>query len=119
MLDHVRAGSKDAPSRQAQGLGQEQSEGTPLVSTTEHGPYLSTSTLDGGITDKKSVTVDNATDPMILGESSATDLVIAKPLITVEDAQAKLSSNILRVLSKKFKGSLTQVRYKDERDQIF
>ena len=56
---------------------------------------------------------------MLLGESSATDLAIAKPLISVEDAQAKLSSNILKVLSEKFKGSLTQVRYKEERDQIF
>jgi hypothetical protein len=63
--------------------------------------------------------VDNTTDPIILGESSATDLAIAKPLISVEDAQGKLSSNILKVLSEEFKGSLTQVRYKDERDQIF
>ena len=56
---------------------------------------------------------------MILGESSATDLAIAKPLISVEDARAKLSPNILEVLSGKFKGSLTEVRHKDEQDQIF
>ena len=56
---------------------------------------------------------------MILNESSATDLVITKPLISLEYAQAKLSPNILKVLSEKFKGSLTEVRHKDERDQIF
>ena len=75
--------------------------------------------MDGAITDREFDTVDKALDPMVLGEGSATDLAIAKPLISVEDAQAKLSSNILKVLSEKFKGSLTQVRYKDERDQIF
>ena len=75
--------------------------------------------MDGGITDREFDTVDKALDPMVLGEGSATDLAIAKPLISVEDAQAKLSPNILKVLSEKFKGSLTQVRHKGERDQIF
>ena len=74
--------------------------------------------MDGAITDREFDTVDKALDPMVLGEGSATDLAIAKPLISVEDAQAKLSPNILKVLSEKFKGSLTQVRHKDERDQI-
>lgn len=107
------------PSTQVQGHEQEHSEGTPLDSPAEHGSDLSTAVLDGEPIDKNSYTVDNTTDPMILGESSATDLAIAKPLISVEDAQGKLSSNILKVLSEEFKGSLTQVRYKDERDQIF
>jgi hypothetical protein len=75
--------------------------------------------LDGGITDEEFNTVEKVLDPMMLGESSATDLAIARSLISVEDAQGKLSSNILKVLSEKFKGSLTQVRYQDERDQIF
>ena len=75
--------------------------------------------MDGGITDEEFDTVDKVHDPVLLGESSATDLAIAQPLISVEDAQGKLSSNILKVLSEKFKGSLTQVRYKDEGDQIF
>jgi hypothetical protein len=75
--------------------------------------------LDGGITDEELNAVDKVLDPMMLGESSATDLAIAKPLISVEDAQGKLGSNILKVLSEKFKGSLTQVRYREERDQIF
>jgi hypothetical protein len=75
--------------------------------------------LDGGITDEELNTVDKVLDPMMLGECSATDLAIAKPLISVEDAQGKLGSNILKVLSEKFKGSLTQVRYREERDQIF
>ena len=63
--------------------------------------------------------VDHALDPMALNESSTADLVITKPLISVQEALAKLSPNILEVLSKKFKGSLTEVRHKDERDQIF
>jgi hypothetical protein len=56
---------------------------------------------------------------MMLGEISALGLGNVKPLISVEDAQAKLSPNMLKVLAEKFKGSLTQVRHKDERDQIF
>ena len=111
--------SIDTPSIQAQGIGQEHSEGTPLVSPSEHGSDPSTAVLDGELTDKESAVVENVLDPMILGESSATDLAIAKPLISVEDARAKLSPNILEVLSGKFKGSLTEVRHKDEQDQIF
>jgi hypothetical protein len=75
--------------------------------------------LEGGLTDEEFDTVDKVLDPMMMGESSATDLAIAKRLISVEDAQGKLGSNILKVLSEKFKGSLTQVRYREERDQIF
>ena len=75
--------------------------------------------MDGGLTDEEFDTVDKVLDPMMLGGSSATDLAIAKPLISVEDAQGKLGSNILKVLSEKFKGSLTQVRYREEQDQIF
>ncbi len=111
--------STDALSRQAQGLGQEYSEGTSLVSPAEQGPALSAAVLDSELTDRESAILDNAHDTMILNESSATDLVITKPLISLEYAQAKLSPNILKVLSKKFKGSLTNVRHKDERDQIF
>jgi hypothetical protein len=75
--------------------------------------------LEGGLTDEEFDTVDKVLDPMMMDESSATDLAIAKRLISVEDAQGKLGSNILKVLSEKFKGSLTQVRYREERDQIF
>ncbi|MBL6919336.1 MAG: hypothetical protein ISR41_02415 [Puniceicoccaceae bacterium] len=75
--------------------------------------------MDSELTDKESAVGDNALDPMVLGETSAIGLANAKPLISVEDAQAKLSPNILKVLSGKFKGSLTEVRHKDERDQIF
>lgn len=42
-----------------------------------------------------------------------------KDLLSVEDAQAKLSPEILKALAEKFKGSLTQTRHLDERDQIF
>jgi hypothetical protein len=75
--------------------------------------------LASELSDKKSTSVDKAFDPMMLGEISALGLGNVKPLISVEDAQAKLSPNILKVLAEKFKGSLTQVRHKDERDQIF
>lgn len=89
------------------------------VSPAEHEPDLSTVALDGELADEESAGVDNALDPMMLGESSAPDLANDKPLMSVEDAQAKLSPNILKVLAEKFKGSLTQVRHRDERDQIF
>ena len=118
-LGHEPTNSIAPASRQAQGLGQEHSDGTLLVPPTEHGPELSTSTLDSELADKESILVDHALDPMALNESSTTDLVITKPLISVQEAQAKLSPNILKVLSGKFKGSLTEVRHKDERDQIF
>ena len=95
------------------------SDGTPLVPPTEHEPELSTSALDCELTDKESILVDHTLDPMALNESYTTDSVITKPLISVQEAQAKLSPNILKVLSEKFKGSLTEVRHKDERDQIF
>ena len=118
-LGHDQIESIDASSRQAQRLGQEHSEGSSLVPPTEHGLELSTSVLDSELNDKEFALVDHALDPTKLNESSATDLVITKPLITLEDAQAKLSPNVLKVLSEKFKGSLTEVRHMDERDQIF
>ena len=64
--------------------------------------------MDSKFTDKESVLVDHALDPITLSESSATDLVITKPLITLDGAQAKLSPNILKVLSEKFKGSANE-----------
>ena len=63
--------------------------------------------------------IDHALNPMAQNESFTTDSVITKPLISVQEAQAKLSPNILKVLTEKFKGSLTEARHKDERDQIF
>ena len=75
--------------------------------------------MDGDLSDKAFDMVDKALDPMMISQNSSTDLVFDKPLISVEDAQAKLSTNILKILSEKFNGSLTHVRYKDERDQIF
>ena len=62
--------------------------------------------------------VDASLDAMMLGES-ATSFGKGKVLLSVEQAQAKLSPEILKVLAEKFKGSLTQVRHPDERDQIF
>ncbi|MEC7273807.1 MAG: hypothetical protein VXU48_01025 [Verrucomicrobiota bacterium] len=40
-------------------------------------------------------------------------------LISLDDAQATLGPEILRVLDEKFKGTPTQIRQVDERDQIF
>jgi len=42
-----------------------------------------------------------------------------KPLITVEEAQAALPPEVLEALATEFKGSLTQVRHRDERDLLF
>jgi hypothetical protein len=79
-----------------------------------------TAALDGEVTDEELEAVDDALDSMMLNEAASTaGLAKGKPLLTVEEAQAKLSPEILKVLAEKFKGSLTQVRHKDERDQIF
>ena len=118
-LGHDQTESIDASSKQAQGLVQEHSEGSSFVPPTEHGLELPTSVLDSELTDKESALVDHALDSTTLSGSSATDIVINKPLISLEDAHAMLSPNILKVLSEKFKGSLTEVRHIDERDQIF
>lgn len=57
---------------------------------------------------------------MMLGEDlPATGMGQGKALMSVEDAQAKLGPDILQALADKFKGSLTQTRPLDERDQIF
>jgi hypothetical protein len=81
---------------------------------------LLTAALDGEVTDEELEAVDDALDSMMLNEAASTaGLAKGKPLLTVEEAQAKLSPEILKVLAEKFKGSLTQVRHKDERDQIF
>ncbi len=70
------------------------------------------------VTDAELEAVDASLDAMMLGES-ATNFSKGKALLSVEQAQAKLSPEILKVLAEKFKGSLTQVRHPDERDQIF
>lgn len=72
------------------------------------------------VTDSELEAVDHALDSMMLGEDlPSTGMGKAKDLIRVEDAQAKLSPEILKVLAEKFKGKLTQMRHLDERDQIF
>lgn len=72
------------------------------------------------MTDEELDAVDDALDSMMLNESASPKGVAkGEPLISLEEAQAKLSPEILKVLAEKFKGSLTQVRHRDERDQIF
>ena len=70
------------------------------------------------VTDEELEAVDASLDAMMLGESMAS-FGKGKPLLSLEQAQAKLSPEILKVLTEKFKGSLTQMRHPDERDQIF
>ncbi len=70
------------------------------------------------VIDEELEAVDASLDAMMLQETGSR-LNSGKPLLTIEEAQAKLSPEILKVLSEKFKGSLTQTRQIDERDQIF
>lgn len=46
-------------------------------------------------------------------------LTRAEVLISLAQAQAALTPEVLKVLEEKFKGSLSQIRHVDERDQIF
>lgn len=72
------------------------------------------------VTDSEFEAVDNALEHMILGEAlPEVKIVKSKALISLDQAHAKLSPEILKALIDKFKGSLTQVRQLDERDQIF
>jgi hypothetical protein len=41
------------------------------------------------------------------------------PLITLEDARARIGTEVLTILDQKFKGNLTEVRHPDERDHFF
>lgn len=70
------------------------------------------------VTDAELQAVDASLDAMMLEEGAAT-MQSGKPLLTIEEAKAKIKPEILEALSKKFKGSLTQTRHLDERDQIF
>lgn len=97
----------------------EHAKGITHAPPSENASELLAAALDGQITDEELDAVDDALDSMMLGEASAKSLGKSKPLISVEDAQEKLSPEILKVLADKFKGSPTQVRHKDERDQIF
>jgi hypothetical protein len=64
--------------------------------------------------------VDTALDDLMASQSlSGSASGKGKALLSVDEAQAKLGPDILKALGDKFKGSLTQVRHLDERDQIF
>ena len=77
-----------------------------------------TAALDGEISDAELENGNNSRDSMVLEQARSTH-GRDTPLITVEEAQAKLPKEVLQILASKFKGSLTQVRHRDERDQIF
>ena len=72
------------------------------------------------VTDSELEAVDRALDGMMLGEDPPrTGMGGGNDLISIEDAEAKLSPRVLKVLAEKFKGKLTQTRHLDEKDQIF
>lgn len=91
-----------------------QSSGEPLQNPSE---FLSAA-LDGEISDAELEAVNQSINPIILNETLSKHGQ-GKELISVEDAQAKLPPEVLQVLATQFKGSLTQVRHRDERDQLF
>lgn len=74
--------------------------------------------LDGEVSDADLAAVDAELDSMVLNETLAASGA-GKDLISLEEAQAKLPLKVLEALAAKFKGSLTQVRHRDERDQLF
>lgn len=71
-----------------------------------------------GVTAEELEAVDASLDAMML-EESGTALNVVTALLSIEEAREKISPEILEVLNNKFKGSLTQTRHLDERDQIF
>lgn len=72
----------------------------------------------GEVTAEELEAVDASLDAMML-EESGTALNKGAALLSIDEAREKISPEILEVLNKKFKGSLTQTRHLDERDQIF
>ncbi len=72
----------------------------------------------GEVTAEELEAVDASLDAMML-EESGTALNTGNTLLSIDEAREKISPEILEVLNKKFKGSLTQTRHLDERDQIF
>lgn len=78
--------------------------------------------LDGDdVADSELEAVDHALASLTLHEDlpGSGSMGKVKALMSVEDAQTKLGPDILKALADKFKGSLTQMRHLDERDQIF
>ncbi len=73
--------------------------------------------LDGQISDAELEGSDPSLDAIGLVDALPTRGQKA-PLITLEAAQAKLPPEVLKALEEKFMGSLTQVRHRDERDQM-
>lgn len=71
-----------------------------------------------GVTAEELEAVDASLDAMML-EESGTTLNAVTALLSIEEAREKIGPEILEVLNNKFKGSLTQTRHLDERDQIF
>lgn len=77
-----------------------------------------TAALDGEIGDADLESVSRSLESIDLRETLSQHEK-GKPLITVEEAQATLPPEVLQALATKFKGSLTQVRHRDERDLLF
>jgi len=88
------------------------------ASTANPADHLAAAMESDDVTDAELEVVDASLDAMMLGEG-AVNFSKGKPLLTMVQAEAQLSPEILKVLAEKFKGSLTQVRHQDERDQMF
>lgn len=101
-------GESDAVDFNGSGLSQEEVSLNP-------GDLLTAALESDEVTDSDLRAVDRALNSM-MNQQSASE---GKPLMSVEEAEAKLSPDILPVLAVKFKGSLTKMRHLDERDQIF
>jgi hypothetical protein len=78
------------------------------------GDLLTAALESDDVSDSDLRDVDKALDRMMSSAGAK-----GEPLLSLEEAQAKISPEILEVLAIKFKGSLTQVRHIDERDQMF
>jgi hypothetical protein len=78
------------------------------------GDLLTAALESDDVSDSDLRAVDQALDQIMSNSGAKGDA-----LLSLEEAQAKISPEILEVLAIKFKGSLTQVRHIDERDQMF
>lgn len=76
---------------------------------------------DDDVNDSELEAVDHALASITLHEDlpGAGSMGKGRALMSLDEARAKLSPDILKALADQFKGSLTQMRHLDERDQIF
>ena len=94
--------------------------GEPPGEPRQNPSELLSAALDGGISTAELEGASQPADASSLNQAlAAQSQGQGQALISLADAQAKLPPEVLRVLGTHFKGSPTQVRHRDERDQIF